>query len=350
MANIIDLNGAALDDAKLSYPYQALQAIVNATWGLAVQKSDALDAKLTTANSSFLDLENAPLISAGSVAVPNVVAPDVSIPQTADVSNIMSTFDSKYLELVQMLYDKYTGFLSTHFPNEASNYEAAENRLREGLQDPNSGLSRVVREQLLEDERSTILADSVKASDAVLATFAARRYPLPPGAAASAVLQIQQTAQDKLAESARKITVMSVENMRFNIDKSLGLRQSAMSTAIDYIKALASGPDMASRVVNIGYDAQSKLISAASQFYSADISAKEMVSKVAQYNESIQLEAATKNQASKEQAREDKLKALIADCQTLASQTASLFNNIHASAGTSGSVSKSDSTSLDLTP
>ena len=51
------------------------------------------------------------------------------------------------------------------------------------------------------------------------------------------------------------------------VDKMLALRQMAMTSAVAYIQALASGPDMASRLVGIGYDAQSKLISSASQFY-----------------------------------------------------------------------------------
>lgn len=350
MANIIDLNGADIDDAKLSYPYQALQAVINATWNLALTQSDALDAKLATAQSGFLDEANTPLVTAGSVAIPSVLAPDVTIPETADVSSIMSTFDTKYLELVQMLYDKFSGFIGTYFPNEAAGYEAVESWLRDAVNDPSSGLPRAVREQIWEEDRSRILADASRASDAIIKQAAARRFPLPPGAATSALIQVQQKSQDELAESSRKVAIMSVENVRFAIDKALTLRQTATGSAIEYIKALASGPDMASRVVNVGYDAQSKLISSAAQFYSADTNAKEMVSKVAQYNNSIQLDAATKNQAAELTIIDDKLKALISECQTIATRAASLFNNIHASTGTSGSVSNSSSTTLDLTP
>ena len=48
-----------------------------------------------------------------------------------------------------------------------------------------------------------------------------------------------------------------------------GTRKLAAGSAIEYIKALASGPDMASRLINFGYDAQSKLISAASPLRSS---------------------------------------------------------------------------------
>lgn len=165
-----------------------------------------------------------------------------------------------------------------------------------------------------------------------MAQFAARRFPLPPGAANSMVMQIEQKAQDELAEASRKLTALSVEMQKFNVEKLLGLRSMAMDSAIKYISALASGPDMASKVIGVGYDAQSKLISAASSFYNARIQAAEVTSKVAQYNNSTQLEAAVKNQMADLQMVENKLKGLLTEAQSLAQITTSLFNNLNTGA------------------
>ena len=88
---------------------------------------------------------------------------------------------------------------------------------------------------------------------------------------------------------------------------------------------------MASRLTNIGYDAQSKLISSVSSYYNARTQAADVMSKVAQYNNSTTLEVAVKNQMSDLSMIENKLKALLADAQSVAQMATSLFNNLHAS-------------------
>jgi hypothetical protein len=112
-----------------------------------------------------------------------------------------------------------------------------------------------------------------------------------------------------------------------------------MDAAVKYIGALASGPDMASRMVNIGYDAQSKLISAAAQFYNARISAAEVTSKIGQFNVGTEVDVAKANQASELKLIEDRLRALLAECQALAQMATSLFNNLQTGASTAYSSS-----------
>ena len=59
--------------------------------------------------------------------------------------------------------------------------------------------------------------------------------------------------------------------------------------------------------------------------------AAELVSKVNQYNNSLTFEAATKNQAADMTMIEDKLKALLAEAQSIAQMTTALLNNLHVS-------------------
>ena len=310
--------------------------LINAAWDQANTKVNSFESKLTGATNDWLDTANAPHITAGTALGANIAEPGVTIPASTDVGDVMSTFDAKYLELVAMLSDKYTGFLTTYFPNDTAIYSAAETWLQSAITN-DTGLPATVADQLMTDSRDKLLADANRASDAVLTKFAAMRFPLPPGAAASAVLQIQQTAQDKIAEAERKIVVASVEQLRWTVEKLIDLRKTAAGSAIEYIKALASGPDMASRLINFGYDAQSKLISAASQFYGVRAEVAKIANQNAQFNVSTALEAATKNQSSDLALIEDRLKALLTECQALATMATSLFNNLHASAGVSAS-------------
>ncbi len=319
----------------------AMAAVINAAWDQANNKASAFSTRLdaiTDEATGWLSQQAAPTITAGTASAPTITEPAVDIPASQSATDVISLFDTKYLELVALLSDKFTSFRNTYFPDEASTYSAAENWLNAALANPDSALPPTVAAQIVTDDKDRILADAARASDTVLAQFAARRFPLPPGAAVAATLEIQNKAQDEIAATGRKVVMASIEQMRFVIQQVMGLRQSAMDSAIKYITALASGPEMASRLVNVGYDAQSKLISAASQFYNSRIAAAEVTAKVQQFNVSTGLEAASKNQAAELTLIEDRLKALLTECQALAQMATSLFNNVHASAGTSYSV------------
>lgn len=317
------------------------EAVINEAWAQANTKATALATKITSVNAAIDDLLETPgtlHVAAGSVAGATATEPTVSIPATAAVADIYAEYETQYTELVTLLSDKFVAFRTTYFPDESAAYTAAEDWLQAAITNPNAGLPLAVQAQIIGDDHARVSADANRASDALMTTFAARRFPLPPGALASAQMQIQQKSQDLMAESSRKVAVLSVENMKFVVEKTLALRQSAMASAIAYIQALASGPDMASRLVGIGYDAQSKLISSASQFYNSRIAAAEMTNKVGQYNTGLALEAAGKNQAADLSLIEDKIKALLTETQAIAQMATSLFNNLHASTGISTSI------------
>ena len=315
---------------------QMVADVLNTTWNKAIEKEAVLNLKIA-ASTADLGTVFAPSIDANQIAVPTVEGPGVNIPPNASTTDVMSMYDTKYLELVDLLERKYTDFFASHFPNETAGYEAAEQWLLDALQNPDAGIPVSVQDKIFEADRSRILNDASRAGDALLATFASRRFPLPPGAAVAGVIDIQQKAQAAVAESSQKLAILSVEMQKFNIEKLLALRQSAISAAVEYVKALASGPDMASRVISTGYDAQSKLISSAADFYRAEIQAEELSSKVRQFNSSSKLDADSKNQAAKMAFIDAKVKALLTEVQTLGQTTTSLYNNLHASVGINAS-------------
>lgn len=311
---------------------QVLQDIINATWNEGRLNKAEFTAKMSAAMTTFLDTTTAPHVTAGSVTVPAITEPLVDIPTSVSVPAVYDQWATEYLELATWLDGKFTTFRNTYFPDEAVAYTACEDWLQAAIANPDAGLPPTVAAQIWGDDAARILSDKTRAQDSVLAQFAARRFPLPPDAAASAVLQIEQKAQDELAESSRKVAMLSVDLQKFNVEKLLQLRDLSMKDAVEYVKALASAPEMTSRLMNIGYDAQSKLISSVSSYYNARTQAQEVMSKVAQYNNSTALQAAEKNQMSDLTMIEDKLKALLAEAQSIAQMTTALFNNIHVGA------------------
>ena len=311
---------------------QVLEDIINATWNEGLTTKEEFSAKIATAVSGFLDIISAPQVTTGTVTVPTISEPVVDIPPSVSVDDMYDQWETHYLELATWLAGQFTAFRATYFPDEQNAYAACEDALQAAIANPDAYLPPTVAAQIWGDDQARILADKVRAQDAVVAQFASRRFPLPPDAAASAVLQIEQKAQDELAESSRKVAVMSVDLWKFTVDNLLKLRDLAMKDAVDYVKALASGPDIASKMSNIGYDAQSKLISSAAAYYNARSQAAETVSKVAQYNNTTALEAAIKNQMSDLTMIENKLKALLAEAQAIAQMSTALFNNLNVSA------------------
>ena len=320
MADIVTLTD---DTAR-----EVVKAVINAAWNQGLTKQAEYTAKIGAAQSTFLDTTAAPHVTAGSVVAPTITAPAVDIPSTQSAGDIMTMFDTKYLAIMGELADRFTAFRASFFPDENNAYVAAENWLQAAIADP-SGLPSTVVAQIFGDDQARILEDKSRAQDAVIAQFAGRRFPLLPDVAASITMQIEQKAQDELAESSRKVALLSVEMQKFNVEKLLGLRGMAMDSAIKYISALASGQDIASKVIGVGYDAQSKLISAASSFYNARTQAAETLSKVAQYNNSTQLEAEAKNQMADMGMVKNKLNALLTDCEVIGRAMTALYNNLH---------------------
>lgn len=311
---------------------QVLEDIINATWNEGITTKAEFSAKIATALSGFLDITAAPHVSAGTVTVPTIAEPTVTIPTDVTVTEVYDQWKTQYLELATWLDGKFTTFRSTYFPDENAAYTACENWLKAAIANPEAGLPPTVAAQIWGDDAARILSDKTRAQDTVISQFASRRFPLPPDAAASAVLQIEQKAQDDMAESSRKVAIMSVEMQKFNVESLLRLRDLAMRDAVEYIKALVSAPEMTSRLSNIGYDAQSKLISSVSSFYGARTEATKVMSAVAQYNNNTALEAAVKNQASDLAMVDNKLKAMLAECQSIAQMVTGFINNLHVSA------------------
>lgn len=315
---------------------EIVRDVIEASWEQANIKSAAYSSKVATMTGvgGVLDLNGTPEVTAGSVAVPTITAPNITIADAA-VNDVFDTFTTEYLEIATWLTGQFTTFIATYCPNNTALYTAAEDSLRSALAS-GTYLPPALADQIVTDERDRITADAARAQADVLESFATKRLPLPSGAASAAALKIQRKAQEEVAGAIRKVAIMSVEQYRYVIDKSLDARKLMLDAAIDYVKALASGPDMISRMVNIGYDAQSKMVSAASEFYRADANAKETVSKVAQYNASLALDAGKFNASSTLEMLDKNLKALIADAQSIAQEAVSLFNNLHAQASVSG--------------
>ena len=319
--------------------------VINETWAQGNAKLTAFEDKigaLTDESTGWLSTLTAPQVSdATAVAAPTVVEPNVTIPTEISTEQILTDYETEYTKIRALMVADLSKIFTDYFPEDADTYSAAETWIQAAVANPNGGLPTAVAAQLLTDETDKITMEAARATDSAVSGFASRGFPLPPGMAASAAVAIQQSAQDKKAEAGRKLTAISVDMMKFAVEKALNMRQLAMDATLDYIKALASAPDVSSRVVGIGYDAQSKLISSVSGFLNARTDVQKLVASVAEFNVTTAQATKEKNQIANMTLIEDRLKALLAECQVFGQMATSLFNNLHASSGTGYNVSVS---------
>ena len=333
-----------IDTGSPLYAIKLTEAVLNTSWDLAGSIKTDMQTAIANAGSSFIDPDNPPEMIAATVSAATVTEPSVSIPAAVDLTTIIADFDDEQTVLVNSLVAQFSSFRSTYFPSEGGVYSTAEGWLQDAMTDPSVGMPAAVASQIWDDDRSRILSDAARATADALGTFAGRRYPLPPGAAAAAVLEIQQKAQEEIASSGRKVAMASVDQMRFAVQQALGLRQVAMSAALDYVKTMAFGMDMAAKVVDGGYGAQSQLISAAASLFNARTHAKDLEFKGAQMNAQFEQEASKANLQSASATIEMRLKSLLQEAETLGRIAQALYNNLHASAGASASFQESQAT------
>lgn len=316
------------------------EAVINTAWKMANDKTTEFGTMMDAARAELPDISDTVAgigISPNTATTAPVIEPSITIAD-APVSTTFSDFDTQYNALVTMQGGKLASFLAAYFPDDSAMYAAAEDWIQGAIANPNGAIPMAVQTQILGEDQARILDDATRATEALTAQFAARRFPLPPGALANAALQIQQKAQDEIAESSRKVAFLSVEQMKFAIEKAINARQMAMSSVLDYVKTVMSAPEVASRLVGVGYDAQSKMISAASQFYGVRAEVAKMTNQTSQFNVSQKLDADAKNQMANLQLINEKIKTMLVDAEAMAKMASAMFNNLHASAGTTLSV------------
>lgn len=325
----LDLGATLPPEVMQEAAVVAFEAAINSTWDLGLDTRTKVIDDIAAIVADLQNTLNTPKMNNTSLTPATVVEPLVDIPSSVTAADIYAEFEAQYLEIITALDAKFTSFRASFFPTENATYALGENWVSAAIANPHVGLPPAIAAQIWGDDSARILADSSRAQDAVIAQFAGRRFPLPAGVSASAVLQIQQKTQDLQAESSRKVAIMSVEMQKWLVEKIFGLRETAMKSIVDYVKTIAMGPEIASRLVPIGYDAQSKLIAAVSQYYNARTGAAELTYKGTQRNADLAQDTNTQNLKSEMATVEHWVKTLLVEVQALAQMATSLFNNIH---------------------
>lgn len=328
-----------LSPTPTAYAWQAIDYIITQSWSLANSKASDYDTKVVAA-STFIDekiADTALAMTPANVTTDvSVTEPNVDIPTQA--AGIDTTFyDAMVTDAIDKLSNLFGAYISYYFPDDNATNVHAEAWLQKALTTGGTGIDQTLEAQFWENDRSRILADTTRAVADATDAWAAKRFPLPSGALAGITARLQRDSLKELAASSRAIALkqadMELQNVRFAIEASQKLRQTALSTAVDYIKALASSITVAQNLAVTQADAQNGLIRAAADFYNARINAKSLLLKRDATDAEFEQEASKVNYQGDLALIEDKIKMLVAQAEAIAHMAAAAINNLHANVG-----------------
>lgn len=309
-----------------------VEQIINQALTVAAEKSAEASSfanQAVSASSGFASFSPQSI-----VFNPGNIEPVVSIPRSAAGVD-SALYNSTYGQIVGDLTAKFSQFFTDYFPNECDYLTAAQRSLCDML---NGGraIPLHVEDQIWQRDRSRVLNEVGRVQQEIIAGSAARGFPLPSGAAQHAMHMAQQDAQNKIAQQSRDVAIKHVDilidNIKFAVQNALDYRIKGIQAAGDYIKTIALGPELATRLATSAAGAQAQLISAASQYYRNRIAVEELRLDAAKFN------AAARSEAGINHVREfsNRLKArtdtLSAAARAAGDQAAAALNAVHASA------------------
>lgn len=207
----------------------------------------------------------------------NIVEPNVYIPSNAAGID-QGLYNSTTNAIVNMLGTSFGNFFTQYFPLDTT-IMSSINAWFDAALAGGTGINATVEAQIWQRDRDRITQQALSASNEATASWAAKGFPLPPGAAVAAVAQINRDRDIKIGESSRdhaiKAWEMEYENVKFAIQQTIDFRVKAIAAAGDYIRTIALGPQIGSQLATAALNAQANLINAATGFYNARIRVQE---------------------------------------------------------------------------
>jgi hypothetical protein len=214
---------------------------------------------------------------------PDATEPAVYIPQTIEEADPFYRYETEKQALIAYLSQLFADYFETYYPLDSDAFDEAMAWLQNTIVNGGTGIPAEVENQIWQRYRDSIVRSGLQAQNSAYADFAARGFPLPPGALAARLDGIRTENMTKIAESARDIAIkqieVEIENIKFAVKTAIDARLEALKAAADYLRAMALAPDIATKIAQQNSDAQARLISAAADFYRARLTRDDLAYK-----------------------------------------------------------------------
>ena len=207
-----------------------------------------------------------------------------------------------------------------------------------------TGIDPAVDDAIWARDRNRIMADGQRAQQELMATFAARRFPIPPGALVNAVNLAQQNMQDRIAEASAAIVTkradQEIAHRQFILERLTQLRVAVIGAAGDLLRTIVGLVDQSTgNVLKVEdynmqvHNLRKAYLDAINQQYMLTRDKTAVAKSDAQQENR---EALYKNAVN---AVEKMIQAFTDEAKALSTQTAAILNALHGSVSTSASSS-----------
>ncbi len=313
--------------------------VYNESWDLAFQKSaDALSMSQDAVNRASTP---SLIVSTPQAAVPDVpTAPYLTAPMS--IAEATALYNSTVNEIKALLTDNFSAFINDYFGNTDA-FDSASAWLNKAITEGGTGLTPAVEQKIYDRDRDRVLAEARRTERQAVTGFSSKRYRLPPGAMMAGVANIRREAGDRLGDNSRQLAIqsmtMEIENVRFAVERALGLRTQAVQAAGDYIRVLALGPQTGAAITTSMLDVQAKAAQTLSSFYTAQVTAAELPLRARLSNAELVQRTSESNQRASIDAMSQRVQATMAAAQSLGTQAAAALNGLSAQTAFTGSES-----------
>ena len=172
--------------------------------------------------------------------------------------------------LLAMVQQGFKDFVAEFMPTHTG--EAAQ-WLSDAIQARNTGIPLQVEAQIHERNRARIHKETTRQVATAKATWAGKGFTLPPGALVGQVHELRRDQAEQLATSSRELAIYvsdkHIETIRFAIEQSVSMRASALSAALDYMKALIVSPQQVGEWITAMIDNRTKVAQAEADIFKA---------------------------------------------------------------------------------
>jgi hypothetical protein len=308
-----------------------VNAIINRAVLIGTEKSDQASAAADTAMMAALGYST---LEAPAVATDvSVVEPSVYIPSNATGVDT-ALFNSTYDKIALDLGNKFASFFTDFFPLNPATMAAAEAWLYNAIVNGGSGINITVEDQIWQRDRDRITRAAQASEAEATASWAAKGFPMPVGAALGAVAQIRRDRDFKIYDAGRDRAIKSWEmeyaNVKFAIQQAIDYRVKAVQAAGDYIRTLALAPQIASQLSTAALGAQAQLINAAASYYNARIKVVDMKLEKDKLNAGMTMSAGQTNMTGFNARIQNQTNAAVSIASSLGNQAASALNSVSA--------------------
>ena len=235
-----------------------------------------------------------------------------------EISKAIATFSATYLPVGNAAVKAYDAALTL-----------AEGRI----------LAPAMESAIWQRDRERLLADAQRSRGDFMATFAARGFPLPPGAAAHAIRLFDAELHGKIAVQSRDVAIKQAEllldNARIGVEKLVQIQQTGVALIGDYLKSYLMVTNSEQEIEKLILEKTVQLWGLQKEIFDAERGVEEYYADQILKFTGTKIDTALKMADLGQRSRQDVANTLQQQMRALGDMSSAAYNSVHASAGVS---------------